>query len=62
MSCALNKDKILTASLLAKTSDGGVGHFKIVERLEVSIALVIHQSEGGISLDETDEHIRLDEC
>lgn len=52
--CAFDKEKLLTASLLATDPGGGGGHYKIVERLVVSTALATHHHrEGLMGLDET---------
>lgn len=40
--CAFDKEKLLRASLLAKPPGGGGGHYKVVERLEVSDALATY--------------------
>lgn len=40
--CAFDKDKLLAASLLAKAPGGGGGHYRLVERLEVSITVALH--------------------
>ena len=54
MLCAFDKEKLLTASLLAEASGGGGGHYKVDERLEVSVALVMfYHDQGLMSLDET---------
>lgn len=39
MLCAFDKEKLFTAFLLATAPGGDGGHYKVVERLEVSIAL-----------------------
>lgn len=40
--CAFDKDKLLAASLLAKAPGGGGGHYRVVERLEVSITVALY--------------------
>lgn len=47
--CAFDKEKLLTASLLATAPGGGGGHYKIVERLEVSFALATYYHREGLS-------------
>ncbi len=46
--CAFDKEKLLTASLLATASGGGGGHYKIVERLEVRFALATYYHREGL--------------
>lgn len=41
MLCAFDKEKLLTASFLTKAPGGGGGHYKVAERLEVSIGNIL---------------------